>query len=157
MSTLELTRQPGVAFVLFMFTYVLLLGFGYTAILPTFWYTSPKLGGFGFSSAQISVFLGLGGGAQALWMLFVFSPLQRRVGTGGVLRLCAVVWPLSPVVYPLWHWVRKSEMTGLFWAGVPIFTVVFSGVAMSFSGSGDLRDDFAGQTDTNSQRRASWP
>lgn len=135
MSTWELVKQPGVGAALFLFTHILVLGFGYTAILPIFWYTRPSLGGYGFSPQLIALFLGFGGLCQALWLLLIFPPLQRRIGTGGVLRLGGWLWPISPALMPLWNYILKKRMMGLFWAGVPLLSLISTGASMSFSAS----------------------
>lgn len=105
------------------------------AVVPVFWFTDPELGGFGFSPLQISAFLGAAGISQALWTLLVFPPLQRRVGTGGVLRICYACWPLMFILSPLCTIFIRRHMDPAFWTAAVISTVGGSGVSMAFSGS----------------------
>lgn len=133
MTTWELIRSPGVAFVLYIYGWVALLGFSYTALIPVFWFTSPKLGGFGFDERLIAVFLGIGGASQAVWLLFVFPPLQHRIGTGGVLRACSWVYPFFFLMNPLANWCLREGWRTLFWAVGPAVLVIGSGVSMNFS------------------------
>ena len=133
MSTWQLVKAPGVAFVLFIYGWVSLLAFSYTALVPVFWFTSPGLGGFGFDERLISVFLALAGASQAVWLLFAFPPLQHRIGTGGVLRLCSRAYPFFFLLNPLCNWWLREGWRTLFWAVGPAMLVIGSGVAMNFS------------------------
>lgn len=102
-------------------------------VVPVFYFTSVELGGYGFSEFQISIFMGLGGLAQAIWLLVIFPRLQRRIGTGGVLRLCASVWPVWFAATPLANYLLRLELDTAFWIFAPFLLVVGSGVAMAFS------------------------
>ena len=133
MTTWQLLREPGVAYVLFIYSWVSLIALSFTAILPVFWFTSPELGGYGFDERLISVFLMLGGASQAVWLLLAFPPLQHRIGTGGVMRLCATVYPFFFALNPIGNWVMRNHWTTLFWSLGPVVLVIGSGVAMSFS------------------------
>ena len=103
--------------------------------MPIFYFTSVELGGYGFSEFQIAMFFGVGGLAQALWLLFVFPWLQWRIGTGGVLRLCASVWPVWFAVTPAANYLLRLNLDTAFWTFAPFLLVVGSGVAMAFSRS----------------------
>jgi hypothetical protein len=83
--------------------------------------------------AQISLFLALAGISQALWMILVFPIIQPRIGTGGVLRGCATVWPLLFILNPAANYVLKAHMDGVFWAVASVTVVLGSGCAMAFS------------------------
>ncbi|KAI2613340.1 MFS general substrate transporter [Hypoxylon sp. NC1633] len=136
-SALSLLKVPGVIIVLFNYGHAMLLGFAYTAIIPVFWFTNTSLGGFGFTPLQISLFMGLTGLAQAIWLLFAFPPLQHRWGTNGVLRACGWVWPFFFISMPLLNLIRyqgthASEIA--FWVLVPILTITGPGVSMAFTG-----------------------
>ena len=76
--------------------------------------------------------MGVGGLSQALWLLFVFPPLQRRINTGGVLKVCAIAWPFFFTAWPLGNWLLRRHLNAVFWTVAPIVTVVGSGVAMAF-------------------------
>jgi MFS family permease len=133
MSTWQLLNAPGVGSVLFIYGMISLLGFSYTAVVPVFWFTSPRLGGFGFDERLISIFLGLAGASQAIWLLFAFPPLQHRIGTGGVLRLCSRAYPFFLLLNPLCNWWLREEWRTLFWSFGPVMMVFASGIAMNFS------------------------
>lgn len=100
-STLSLLRSPGIPSVLYNYAHVMVLAYGYTAIVPVFWYTPVARGGYGFSPLQISLFMGLMGASQAAWLLLAFPPLQRRWGTNGVMRACSSAYPFFFLVFPL--------------------------------------------------------
>jgi len=162
MTTVELLKAPGVSMVLFVYGYVSLLGLAYTAIVPVFWFTPPSLGGFGFSPLLISVFLAISGLSQAIWLLFAFPPLQHRWGTGGVMRVCSIIWPLLYCFAPITNtFLRLDAKAGhkaflqtlptdavdvpalhlnsgwgiAFWVVTPTVQALGSSVAMAFTGS----------------------
>jgi hypothetical protein len=133
MSTWELIKYPGVARVLVIYNYIAILAFTYTAVNPVFLYTPVSLGGIGFQPELIAGAIGLNGVSQALWILLIFAPLQRRINTGGILRLCAAAWPFFFALHPLCHFLRRWDLPALFWAVGPVGLAVGSGVAMAFS------------------------
>ncbi|KAL7625888.1 hypothetical protein AAE478_005112 [Parahypoxylon ruwenzoriense] len=135
-SALDLLKAPGVGIVLFNYGHAMLLGFAYTAVVPVFLFTTPALGGFGFTPLQISLFMGLTGLAQATWLLLLFPPLQHRYGTNGVLRACGFAWPVFLGVMPflnlmLYQGTHTAETA--FWVLAPVLLVIGSGVSMSFT------------------------
>jgi len=111
----------------------MLVALANTAVAPVFWFTSPSLGGFGFSPLQISLFLGIAGLAQSFWTLVVFTPLQLRIGTGGVLRLTTAVWPVLFALNPLSVELLKHGKTTAFWIVSPALMVVGAGVSQAFT------------------------
>lgn len=139
-STRWLLKQPGVAMTLFLFGHIMLLGFAYTAIFPLFWFTSIERGGFSLSPVQISLFLAVNGGAQAIWTLLIFPPLQHRFSTGWVLRSCTIGWLLLFPPFPLLNLLLRHatshhvqwEIT-FFWIAVPILLAGGVGVSMAFT------------------------
>ncbi|KAF9871187.1 major facilitator superfamily transporter [Colletotrichum karsti] len=135
----ELVKSPGVGIVLYCYGHVMLVAFAYTAIAPLFYFTAVELGGFGFSYMQISLMMAVNGIAQALWLLVIFPPLQHRIGTNGVMRACAYVYPLFFFICPLGNLVLKagthnSSAITFFWIFAPIALALGSGVSMSFTG-----------------------
>lgn len=84
---------------------------------------------------MISVYLGIAGISQALWTLLLFPPLQRRFGTGGVLRGCYYLWPIQFIILPLCNVFLRQGWISPFWAVSVITNVLSSGVAMAFSKS----------------------
>ncbi|KAF4634379.1 hypothetical protein G7Y89_g3719 [Cudoniella acicularis] len=134
MKTWELIKTPGVPTVLFLYGHVMLLGMAYTAVVcPVFWFTQPKLGGYGFTPIQISMFLAGIGVSQAFWLLVVFPPLHHRYGTGGILRGCLYVWPIFLASAPLCNIFLRNGWTTAFWITAPILQIGGSGVAMAFT------------------------
>lgn len=83
---------------------------------------------------MISVFMGLGGLAQSLWLLIAFPWLQARMGTKWVLKICARAYPVFFALYPIFNLILRYKLTVLFWATGPLAIMVGSGVAMSFTG-----------------------
>ena len=117
---------------LYIYGHNMLLALMYTAILPLFMFTSVKNGGLGFSDPKIALFLGIGGGSQALWMLVAFPLLQKKFGTGNLLRACGIVWPVFMAAYPLGNALLRSGYTRPFWIAAPIIMPLGSSVAMAF-------------------------
>jgi hypothetical protein len=103
--------------------------------MPVFWFTEVKLGGYGFSPFQMSLLMGATGLSQALWVLFVFPPLQRRWGTGGVLRACTIFWPIFFALSPFSNFLLRRDLTVAFWIFGPAASVIGTGVAIAFSES----------------------
>lgn len=95
-------------------------------------YTPVKFGGLGFTPQYISLVVALAGVSQAVWMLGPFPPLQKRLGTGNVLRLCAVAWPFAFASLPLANELLRSDFKVAFWIVLSTGTVVGSGVSMAF-------------------------
>jgi MFS family permease len=132
LTTLEVLNSPGVKPVLFIFGHTMLLALGYTAMSPVFLYTHINHGGLEFKPQQISYFIALAGISQSLWMLLVFPPLQRKIGTGAVLRICAAAWPIMMAVYPLLNeFARRGWFTAMWTVGAANI-IMGSGVAMAF-------------------------
>ncbi|RMZ23879.1 hypothetical protein D0859_12077 [Hortaea werneckii] len=133
LTTTEVLKSPGIPIVLLIFGYVMLMGLGYTAVNPVFLYTDVDLGGWGFSDQQIAGFLALAGASQSLWMLFAFPRLQKWLGTGNLLRVCAVAWAFMYAGNPLLNEVLRQGWQKAFWISWPIFLVLGSGVSMAYA------------------------
>lgn len=136
LSTGQLLKAPGVSKVLYVFAHITILAFAYNAIIPVFWYTPVHLGGFSFTPFQISLMMGLNGAAQAVWLLLVFPPLQHRIGSNGVIRLCALAYPWFFLCCPLGNMLLRMDTEGslkIFWVFMPVTLALGSGVAMSFT------------------------
>ncbi|KAJ5145499.1 uncharacterized protein N7515_000063 [Penicillium bovifimosum] len=136
MSTRQLLNSPGVGMVLYVYGHIMILAFGFTAIIPVFWFTPIHLGGWGFTPLQISLMMGLNGASQAAWLLLVFPPLQRKIGSNGVMRLCACVYPFFFLCLPLGNALLRVETKGsvrAFWVFAPTMLAIGSGVSMSFT------------------------
>ncbi|KAI1420048.1 major facilitator superfamily transporter [Xylaria sp. FL1777] len=137
-STWDLIKAPGVGIVLYNYGHVMLLAFAYTAVVPVYWATSVDLGGLGFSPLQISLFMALTGFSQAVWLLFFFPPLQHRLGTNGLMRLCGAAYPCFMGVMPLLNAVLRRHTKGgdtAFWILAPTLLSIGTGVSMAFTGA----------------------
>lgn len=134
MSTRQLVKSPGVAMALFVYGHAMLLAFAYTAVIPVFWFTPVSLGGFGFTPFQISMFMGLTGFSQAVWLLVFFPPLQHRLGTNGVMRLCGIAYPIAMAFNPILSAILRSGAETTFWVMAPIFMLIAPGISMAFTG-----------------------
>ncbi|KAK4128967.1 MFS general substrate transporter [Parathielavia appendiculata] len=135
-STRDLIKSRGVPIVLFTYGYIMLLAYSYTAIVPVFWFTKVHLGGFEFTPLQISLMLGLNGASQAIWVLLVFPPLQHRIGTNGVLRVCATAYPFFFAVCPLLNLLLRAgtdASVAAFWVVAPVALCLGCGISMSFT------------------------
>ncbi|KAJ5827659.1 hypothetical protein N7447_004422 [Penicillium robsamsonii] len=136
LSTWQLLKSPGVGMVLYSYAHIMVLAFSYTAIIPVFWFTPIHLGGYNFTPLQISLMMGLNGAAQATWLLLVFPPLQKRIGTNGVIRLCAFMFPLFFICCPLGNILLRMGTEGsvkVFWIFLPIGLAIGCGVSMSYT------------------------
>ncbi|KAK3094293.1 hypothetical protein LTR53_019448, partial [Teratosphaeriaceae sp. CCFEE 6253] len=132
MTTLEVLRSPGVGMVLYIFGLTMLLSLAYTAVSPVFMFTSIRQGGFGFSDQDIAIFLAVAGMSQAVWMLAAFPPLQKRLGTGRLLRICVGLQPLMMVQFPLFNELLRNGYSRVFWIVFWPCLALGSGVAMMF-------------------------
>jgi hypothetical protein len=136
LSTGQLLKAPGVGVVLYVYGHIMTLAFAYTAIIPVFWFTPVPLGGWGFTPLQISLMMGLNGAAQAAWLLLVFPPLQHRIGTKGVIRVCALAYPFFFLGCPIGNVLLRSgteASVNAFWVFAPIMLTIGCGVSMSFT------------------------
>ncbi|KAJ4287585.1 hypothetical protein N0V90_012288 [Kalmusia sp. IMI 367209] len=134
MSTWELFKYPGVARVMLIYNYCMLLAFAFTAAFPVFMYTPVYLGGLELVPEWIAFFMALGGLAQAFWLLVLFPFLHKRIGTGGLLRFNAIVWPIFFALDPTCNVLLRHGQKTLFWILFPFNNVFGSSVAMAFTG-----------------------
>ncbi|KAJ7617228.1 MFS transporter [Roridomyces roridus] len=134
MSTWQLLQSPGIAAVLSLIGYTSVITYGYTAVIPLFWFTSVDLGGLSFTPLQISLFLGLSGLAQAIWLI-PFPMLQQRYGTAGVLRGCTYIWPIVMALNPLANLLLKQGPAWLtaFYILLPTSQFVGGSVSLLFT------------------------
>ena len=133
MSTWELLKTPGIPTILGLYGWIMILAFSHTAVAPVFEYTSIRLSGWGFNPLYISIILAMCGLSQSIWLLGIFPWLQRRIGTGGVLRACAAYYPFWFLAFPLGNVLLRNGAKVVFWIVVPIGLIFGSGVAMSFT------------------------
>ncbi|KAK5989833.1 Efflux pump azaK [Cladobotryum mycophilum] len=136
-SIFELLKAPGVAIVIWVYTHFMLLAFAFTAILPVVLFTPIEIGGVGFSSFQISVYMAIQGASQALWLILAFPFIQRRWGTKSVLIICGTVYPIFFAGFILINsLLRIGSESALAWSWVIGFVVavIGPGVSMAFTG-----------------------
>lgn len=132
LTTWQVLKAPGVPIVLYIYGHVMLLAGMFTAVSTVVMYTSVDLGGFGLSDQQIAGNLVIIGASQAVWSLIAFPRLQRRFGTGTVMRWCAFAWPFFMASYPVLNETLRQGWVLAFWIAAPIGFVLGSGVAMGF-------------------------
>jgi hypothetical protein len=80
--------------------------------------------------------MGLNGAAQAAWLLLVFPPLQHKIGTKGVIRLCALAYPVFFLACPIGNFLLRSGSEAsikAFWVFAPTMLAIGCGVSMSFT------------------------
>lgn len=130
---MDIIKAPGVGMVLYVYGHIMMLALAYTAILPVFWFTPVRLGGFGFSPLQISLMLAVNGIAQASWLLLVFPPLQHRWGTNKVLRATGICYPFFFAICPLGNAILRSGHETAFWISAPPILAIGSGISMCFT------------------------
>jgi hypothetical protein len=135
MSTWKLFNYPGVARVVIIYNYVMVLAYTYTAVNPVFLYTPINLGGLSFTPQLIAAFTALAGASQAIWLLVVFPRLHKRAGTGRILFYCACAWPVFFASSVAFNTLLRHRLVPAFWATAPLTLVLGSGVAMAFSTS----------------------
>jgi hypothetical protein len=133
LSTWKLLKSPGVSMVIYTFGHIAVLAFTFTAIVPVFWFTPIHLGRY-FTPLKISLMMGLNGAAPAAWLPLVFPPLQQRICSNGVIRLCASAWPAIFILCPIGNvFLRQGTDASVnaFWIFVPVTLVIGCGVSMS--------------------------
>ncbi|XWW97854.1 hypothetical protein V2A60_005841 [Cordyceps javanica] len=136
-TAIQILKKPKIFAVLGVFTYVMVLCFAFSAILPIVLYTPIKLGGMGYNPPSITVYMTGLGISETVWMVAVFPLLQEKVHTKGVLKLCAIFWPLSFAGYVLMNAVLRAERTpayrvfsAIIWASNVLFG---SGIWLAFT------------------------
>jgi MFS family permease len=133
MSIRSLLQSPGVTFVLLLYGYIMVLAFSYTAVWPVFLFTRVPLGGLGLKPLYISIVMALGGLSQSIYLLFVFPWMQKRIGTGGVLRVCAIAYPFFFLTVPILSILLRNGLDAVAWTLLGIELLFGPGVAMSFT------------------------
>ncbi|CEJ93617.1 hypothetical protein VHEMI09195 [[Torrubiella] hemipterigena] len=137
MTTWELLKYPGVSIAVWTYCHAALLGIIFPALLPLVLHMSVPHGGLGFSQFEITLYTASQGASQAFWLLIIFPPLQRRVTTKGVLRICAAFYPFFFPGYMLMNAMLRFHTPftmAIFWVIAPITALVAPGIAMAFTG-----------------------
>lgn len=95
-------------------------------VLPLFLYTPVRLGGIGFTTAQIGKALSGQAIATSCVQVFLFPVIHRRLGTVASYRLAVIFYPLGFLCYPLtrlaaahraggdntWVWISLAVQLG---------------------------------------------
>ncbi|VUC20649.1 unnamed protein product [Clonostachys rosea] len=137
MSMSQIIKSPGVAFVLWLYSHVMLLAFLFTAIMPVDLYTSVELGGIGLTTNQISLWMTVQGISQATWLVLAFPLLHRRFGNKGVLNLCSIAYPVFFALFIVLNALLRNgspSATAWFYILGAISAIIGPGVSMSFTG-----------------------
>ncbi|KAL2171021.1 hypothetical protein VTG60DRAFT_4036 [Thermothelomyces hinnuleus] len=108
----DIVRGPGVVLALSLYGHVMLLAFAFTAVLPVLLNTPVRLGGLGFGPSLISLVMATEAAGQALWLVFAFPALHRRLGTRGVLRACGTAYPATFAGYAVLNWMLRRAAGG---------------------------------------------
>ncbi|KAJ4141639.1 hypothetical protein NW768_000855 [Fusarium equiseti] len=136
-STWELIKSPSVAIALWAYGHAMFLAFAFTAILPVVLYTPIDLGGTGFDSFKISLYMAVQGASQALWLLIAFPLLHNRWGNRFVMKLCGYSYPWFFAGFIILNMLLRAHtdasMVG-FWMLATVVTVFGPGVSMAFTG-----------------------
>ncbi|EGX89100.1 Major facilitator superfamily transporter [Cordyceps militaris CM01] len=138
LSMRELLMAPQVAITIWVYTHFMLLAFAVTAVTPVFLFTPVAIGGTGFSSSQISVYMAVTGASQAFWLIFAFPVLQRRWGTKDLLKACATAYQFFFGGIVLVSILLRSGSTSALawaWAVGGCLAILGPGVSMGFTSS----------------------
>ncbi|CAG9986678.1 unnamed protein product [Clonostachys byssicola] len=133
----QLIKSPGMPAALSVYGQVILLTSFYISTLSVALFTPVDLGGIGYTTPQISIYMGAQAASQALWLVIAFPRLQRRMGTRGVLRVCSLGLPLFFSSFILMNVLLRAggaACTVCFWALTLLSTLVGPAVFMSFAG-----------------------
>ncbi|KAK7424188.1 hypothetical protein QQZ08_008676 [Neonectria magnoliae] len=142
----QLAKAPGVCIALWLYGHVNLLMDSFTAVLPVALYTPVSIGGIGWTPSKISLYMAAQAGSQSLWLLLAFPWLQRRVGTKGVLRICAMGYPIFLAGFIAMNaLLRENSEASLVWFWiVTVFVTTFGpAVFMSFTAAQLVVNDAA--------------
>lgn len=133
-SVTELLRIPQIQAVMTSYAFLALISVSLDAVLVLYLYEPVQLGGVGFSSDSTGVLLSINGFGGALVQLFLFPPLQKRVGTLRVYQISMCAFPLSVVLLPVANAIaRAGGREELIWACLLISTGVRVVGGMAFA------------------------
>ncbi|KAH8915985.1 MFS general substrate transporter [Atractiella rhizophila] len=89
------------------------------ALITLFCYTRVELGGLGMDESSIGKALSYAGFLSILVQLFIFPPLQKRIGTVALYRSMMALYPIVFALFPLSNvFARKGDMKsaqGVLW------------------------------------------
>ncbi|KAG8887940.1 hypothetical protein FRB98_008698 [Tulasnella sp. 332] len=101
MSLREIVADRRIRSVLVAYMFMAMVTVSLDALLPLWLYMAVEKGGIGFTTAQIGVALSMLGVLATFMNLVVFPPLQRRMGTVPVYRLCMLMILLLVTLFPV--------------------------------------------------------
>ncbi|CAD6583241.1 MAG: hypothetical protein TREMPRED_003505, partial [Tremellales sp. Tagirdzhanova-0007] len=120
---------------MFSFGILSLLGGVQGTLIPLFCFTPIHNGGLGFTATEIGHTLSLRAIATLSIQLFVFPPLQRRVGTVGLYRWLMCLWIPSFLGYPVLNGLARTDHPTLVWIGLAFVLILSSIANMAFGKS----------------------
>ncbi|CAK9784142.1 MFS general substrate transporter [Cutaneotrichosporon oleaginosum] len=132
LSARELLRDPAIWPLMYSFALMSLEAIAYQALLPLFFFTPAKLGGLGFSEAQIGSALSLRGIATVGVQLFVFPRLVAHVGATRLFRILIALYIPTFVLLPLLNVLARTH-AALEWAGVAAVLLLGAVSNMAFA------------------------
>jgi hypothetical protein len=119
--------------VFLIFSVAMFLGLAYTAVLPLYAFTPVDLGGLALRPPHIAALMALAGVSQSIWLLFAMPPLDKKLGTRRLLRICFLAWPwffVTPVLSNIM--AKRGNWTGAY--ALMCGTTMFgSGVSIAFT------------------------
>lgn len=110
-SVWELLSIAQIQTVMISYAFLALISVALDAVLVLYLYEPVAFGGVGFSSDSTGILLSINGLGGALVQLFLFPPLQRRVGTLQTYRLAMFAFPLSVVLLPVANLIARAGLT----------------------------------------------
>ncbi|CDW99043.1 hypothetical protein [Sporisorium scitamineum] len=90
------------------YAFLALIAVSLDSVFVLYLYEPVPLGGVGFTSNSTGILLSINGLGGALVQLFVFPPLQKRLGTLRTYQLSMVAFPLSVILLPVANAVARA-------------------------------------------------
>ncbi|CBQ68726.1 conserved hypothetical protein [Sporisorium reilianum SRZ2] len=100
-SVLDLLSIPQIQKVMISYAFLALIAVSLDSVFVLYLYEPVSLGGVGFTSDSTGILLSINGLGGALVQLFLFPPLQKRLGTLRLYQLSFVAFPLSVILLPV--------------------------------------------------------
>ncbi|CDU24979.1 uncharacterized protein SPSC_04812 [Sporisorium scitamineum] len=107
-SVVDLLCIPQIQKVMISYAFLALIAVSLDSVFVLYLYEPVPLGGVGFTSNSTGILLSINGLGGALVQLFVFPPLQKRLGTLRTYQLSMVAFPLSVILLPVANAVARA-------------------------------------------------
>ncbi|TKY89050.1 hypothetical protein EX895_001581 [Sporisorium graminicola] len=107
-SVLDLLSIKQIQKVMISYAFLALIAIALDSVFVLYLYEPVSLGGVGFTSNSTGILLSINGLGGALVQLFLYPPLQKRLGTLRLYRLSFMAFPLSVVLMPLANVVARA-------------------------------------------------